>query len=599
MTEFSAPLTDISFTIDALIGMENLSDLPGHEEATPDMVQAILSEAGKFGEEVLAPLNRSGDIEGCRLENGVVRTPEGFIDAYRQMAEGGWLSISADPEYGGQGLPALLSIVAFDIWNAANMGFNLVPLLSLSAIDLFEQHASKEQCETYLPHIVAGDWAATMNLTEPQAGSDLGLLRTKAVKNGDHYLISGQKIFISGGDQDMSDNIVHLVLARTPDAPPGTRGISLFIVPKFLVNDDGSLGDRNDIRVVSIEEKLGIHGSATCVMSYGDDGGAIGYLVGEENQGLQGMFTMMNMSRTTVGVQGVGITERAYQQAVAYAKERKQGSRRNDDGQLETTAIIEHPDVKRMLLDMKIRREASRALEVYAGHCMDVSRKHADEETRKKFDARTALLTPIVKAWATDRAIEATSLGIQVHGGLGYIEETGAAQHYRDARITAIYEGSNGIQANDLIGRKIIREKGETLFEVLREIEDFTSSEFAGQPDELAELGRQLANSVGHLKATAEWMLQTWSEDEDRVLASATKFMTLVGNVIAGWLMAKMALMAHTKSGEPDSDRPFNDSKLQTAYYFGHVFLNDCAALRASVAGASGPVTRIDETQFV
>jgi alkylation response protein AidB-like acyl-CoA dehydrogenase len=599
MSEFSAPVTDISFTIDALIGMENLSDLPGHEEATPDMVQAILNEAGKFGEEILAPLNRSGDIEGCRLENGVVRTPEGFIDAYRQMAEGGWLSISADPEYGGQGLPALLSIVAFDIWNAANMGFNLVPLLSLSAIDLFEQHASKEQCEIFLPHIVAGEWAATMNLTEPQAGSDLGQLRTKAVKNSDHYLISGQKIFISGGDQDMSDNIVHLVLARTPDAPPGTRGISLFIVPKFLVNDDGSLGDRNDIRVVSIEEKLGIHGSATCVMSYGDDGGAIGYLVGEENQGLQGMFTMMNMSRTTVGVQGVGIIERAYQQAVAYAKERKQGSRRNANGKFETSAIIEHPDVKRMLLDMKIRREASRALEVYAGHCMDVSRRHADEEVRKKFDARTALLTPIVKAWATDRAIEATSLGIQVHGGLGYIEETGAAQHYRDARITAIYEGSNGIQANDLIGRKIIREQGETLFDVLREIEEFTTSAFVEQPDELMELGRQLAEAARHLKAVTDWLLQTWSENEDRVLASATKYMTLVGNVIGGWLMARMALTAHRKNSEVDSDQLFNDGKLQTAYYFGHVFLNDCDALRAGIAGASEPVTRMDQTQFV
>ncbi len=423
-----------------------------------------------------------------------------------------------------------------------------------------------------------------MNLTEPQAGSDLGLLRTKAVKNGDHYLIGGQKIFISGGDQDMSDNIVHLVLARTPDAPPGTRGISLFIVPKFLVNDDGSLGDRNDIRVVSIEEKLGIHGSATCVMSYGDDGGAV---------------TMMNMSRTTVGVQGVGIIERSYQQAVAYAKERKQGSRRNADGQFETTAIIEHPDVKRMLLDMKIRREASRALEVYAGHCMDVSRKHADEEIRRKFDARTALLTPIVKAWATDRAIEATSLGIQVHGGLGYIEETGAAQHYRDARITAIYEGSNGIQANDLVGRKVIREKGETLFEVLQEIETFTSNEFAGKPNQLEELGRQLAEASGHLKAVTEWLIETWAEDEDRVLASATKFMTLVGNVIGGWLMAKMALKAHADNSKPDAHQSFNDGKLQTAYYYGHVFLNDCDSLRTGIAGASAPVTCIDETQFV
>lgn len=598
MSEYSAPVADIAFTIEALIGLETIAELPGHEEVTADLVTSILAEAGKFAEEVLAPINRTGDLQGCVLENGVVRTPDGFQEAYRQMSESGWIGICSNPDYGGQGLPALIAIAAFEMWSGANMGFGTVPLLSLSAIDLFDEHGTEEQKQTYLPKIISGEWASTMNLTEPQAGSDLSLLRTRAEKSGDHYRITGQKIFITGGDQDLSENIVHLVLARTPDAPTGTKGISLFVVPKRLINDDGSLGERNDLRCISLEHKLGIHGSPTCVMSYGDDGGAIGYLVGQENQGLQCMFTMMNMSRTTVGVQGVGITERAYQQALSYARERPQGSRRNSDGKYETVPIIRHPDVKRMLLDMKIRRDSTRALALYTAHCLDISSCHADGDVRDQFVAKVALLTPIVKAWITDRAIEAANTGIQVHGGQGYIEETGAAQHLRDARIAAIYEGSNGIQANDLVGRKIIRERGRSLFDMITEITGSIAHLSQSGSDDINMLLGQLERASGQLSDAANWAIDTWAESEDAVLASAAKFLELTGDVITGWLMAKMAVAACEQAEAGTVTAEYAAGMVESALYFGHERLNGAPALAEAIKSAHLPIGRMDDRLF-
>ncbi|MFT6582611.1 MAG: alkylation response protein AidB-like acyl-CoA dehydrogenase, partial [Alphaproteobacteria bacterium] len=445
MIPYNAPTQDMRFAMDALGLLPALSALPDYADATADLRDAMLEEAGKLATEKLAPLNYSGDKQGVVLENGIVRTADGFKEAYKAFVEGGWNSVPFDPEFGGQGLPWLFGFATSEMWISANSSWGLCPILTGGAVELLRVHGTDEQNALYLEKLVSGEWNGTMNLTEPQAGSDVGALRCRAEKEGDHYRIRGQKIFISWGEHDMTDNIVHMVLARTPDAPDGSRGVSLFIVPKFLVNSNGSLGARNDLRCISLEDKLGIHACPTCVMSFGDSDGAIGYLVGEENRGLNNMFTMMNNARLGIGLTGLSIAERAYQQARDYAKERVQGSAGN------AVTIIQHPDVRRMLLTMKSTVEAMRGLIYDTVTSLDIARAHPDAQTRESARKRADLLTPVVKAWCTDSGVEVASLGIQVHGGTGYMEDTGAVQHWRDSRIAPIYEGTNGIQAIDLV----------------------------------------------------------------------------------------------------------------------------------------------------
>ena len=443
---YAAPLKDMRFVLEHVAGLDQIARLPGGDAADPELVEQILAQAGAFAAEQLAPLNVVGDRQGSRLENGVVRTPEGWREAYRQHVDGGWNSVPFEPDFGGQGVPWLVATAVNEMWQSANMAFALCPLLNMGAVELLSAHGSPEQKSVYLAKMVSGDWTGTMNLTEPQAGSDVGALRTRAVAENGHYRIKGQKIFITYGEHDLTENIVHMVLARTPDAPPGSRGISLFIVPKFLPGPDGRPKDRNDLRCVSLEHKLGIHASPTAVMAYGDNDGAIGFLVGEENRGLEYMFTMMNNARLNVGLQGVAIAERAYQQACAYARTRVQGREFGASGKAAAVPIIRHPDVRRMLLTMRAATEAARALTYYAFAALDLAKRHPDAAERARHQARVDLLTPVAKAWSTDIGVEVASIGIQVHGGMGFIEETGAAQHLRDARIAPIYEGTNGIQ---------------------------------------------------------------------------------------------------------------------------------------------------------
>src|SRR6516165_9143449 len=472
---YSAPLADMRFILKEVAGFDELARLPGYEAASSDLVEAILDEAARLAGNVLAPLNQPGDQTGSVLENGVVRTPPGFREAYARYVEGGWNGLSFDPEYGGQGMPLALAIPVAEMWNSACMSFALCPLLTVGAVELLTAHGSEEQKQRYLAKLVSGEWTGTMNLTEPQAGSDLGALRTRAVparnaRWGEHYRLTGQKIFITYGDHDLAPNIIHMVLARTPEAPPGSRGISLFLVPKFLPDDEGGQGSRNDVRTLSLEHKLGIHASPTCVLAYGEDEGAIGWRIGEENRGLEYMFTMMNAARLNVGLQGVAIAERAYQQARDFARTRVQGRPLGAAPNVETPPIIYHPDVRRMLLWMRVVTEAMRALAYYAAATIDQSRRHPEATERRAAQHRADLLIPLVKAWCTDLGVAVASTGIQVHGGMGYVEETGAAQHLRDARIAPIYEGTNGIQANDLVGRKLALDGGETAGALIAEM---------------------------------------------------------------------------------------------------------------------------------
>ena len=471
MAEYGPPLRDVNYVLDHLVDLDGLCDLPEFAGLDADTIKGVLEENARFVAEVIAPLNRIGDTVGSIFEPATnsVRTPDGFIDAYRQYVDAGWGGVPFPEVYDGGGFPWLVGIVMQEFISSANMAFSMAPLLTQGAIDLLMHHGNEEQKEKYLKRMVTGEWTGTMNLTEPQAGSDVGAVRTKAVPHGDGtYRITGTKIYISFGEHDMAGNIVHLVLARTPDAPAGTKGISCFIVPKFLVNDDGSLGTRNDVKVVSIEHKMGIHGSPTCVMAFGDQNGAVGYLVGEANMGLAYMFTMMNHARLNVGVQGVALSDRACQQAVNYAKGRVQGQVPGVPGK---SAIIHHPDVRRMLMLMRALTEASRALCYVTSAAFDHAHKAADAGLRASAQVRAELLTPLSKAWSTEVSQEVTSIGVQVHGGMGFIEETGAAQLMRDARITTIYEGTTGIQANDLIGRKVIRDQGAGLGSLLARLQ--------------------------------------------------------------------------------------------------------------------------------
>jgi 3-(methylthio)propanoyl-CoA dehydrogenase len=565
MTVYVAPVKDIMFVLEEVAGLNEVAALAGCEDVSVDLVSAVLEEASRLAEEVIAPLNKGSDWQGATFANDAVTTSPGFKDAYQQFAQSGWVGLTCDPEFGGQGLPNLLSIAVGEIWNAASVSFALCPMLTSGAIEAITHHASDELKATFLPKMISGEWTGSMNLTESNAGSDLASVRTKAtpVKDGDHYLISGTKIFITYGEHDFTDNIIHLVLARLPDAPAGVKGISLFVVPKFMVNADGSLGKRNDVKCVSIEHKMGIHGSPTAVMAFGDEGGAVGFLVGGANRGLEYMFTMMNNARLSVGLEGVGIAERAYQQALAYAMERVQGRVVGRDGAL---PIAYHPDVRRMLMTMRAQIEAMRALVLVAAAALDKAARCAEVEERKRHQARIDLLIPVVKAWCTEQANEIAYIGVQVHGGMGYIEETGAAQHQRDARITTIYEGTTGIQAIDLMGRKVARDNGEAANALILEV---TATAVKTQNmSELANLGNALLEAASDLQAATDWIVKSYADNTAATLIGAVHYLKLFGTVMGGWLLVRSAIAAQAKLNVGAGDAVFYKQKIATAQFY-------------------------------
>jgi acyl-CoA dehydrogenase len=588
---YAAPLRDIRFVLENLIGADRIAALPGCEHVNADLSQAVLEEAGRFAAGVLAPLNAPGDHEGARWHDGEVRTPQGFADAYRRFVAAGWNALSCDPAYGGQGLPMVVAAGVEEMWHASNMAFGLCPLLTRGAIEALSLVGTDAQKDTFLPKLVEGVWTGTMNLTEPQAGSDLAAVRTRAVPDGvGRYRITGQKIYITYGEHDMAENIVHLVLARLPDAPEGVKGISLFVVPKFLLNADGSPGARNDVRCVSIEHKLGIHASPTAVLAFGDAGGAVGELLGEANRGLEYMFIMMNNARFQVGLQGMAIAERAWQQALAYARDRVQGTEAGVRGGGKV-AIIKHPDVRRMLMEMKARTEAMRALCLVAAHALDLA--HAGAEPGAQ--ARADLLIPIVKGWCTEQAIDIASIGIQIHGGMGFIEDTGAAQHLRDARITTIYEGTTGIQANDLIGRKVARDSGRAAHALLSEMH--AVAERVPAEGELASLRAGLLSSISLLASCIDWVVATYGTDIAAASAGAVPFLKLFGTVAGGWQTARAALAAAEKlAGGDNADRDFYAAKIGTArFYADHILAQASHYAHAVLHGAAATMVLTED----
>ncbi|MGE5171439.1 MAG: acyl-CoA dehydrogenase [Rudaea sp.] len=600
MSTYRAPLADMTFVMTGLAGLAEVAALPGYQDATPDTVSAILEEASKFASDVLDPLNASGDREGAkRLPDGSVKTPEGFKDAYLRFVENGWNGLNKPAEHGGQNLPQLVAAAVEEMWHSSNMAFDLCPLLTQGAIDAIELCGSTELKARYLPNMVAGTWTGTMNLTEPQAGSDLAAVRTRAVPQADGtYKLYGQKIFITYGEHDYTENIVHLVLARTPDAPEGVKGISLFLVPKFLVNDDGSLGARNDVQCVSLEHKLGIHASPTAVLAYGDHGGATGYLVGEENRGLEYMFVMMNQARFSVGMEGVGLSERAYQRAVAYARERVQGRPVGLDPSAKAGPIIEHPDIRRMLMTMRACTEAMRALGYVTAAAIDHARHAPDAAGRRKHQAFVDLMIPIVKGWCTETAQDVASLGVQVHGGMGFIEETGAAQYYRDVRIITIYEGTTGIQANDLVGRKTARDGGETANRVAAEI-DKVAARLASHTDPaLNAIGLRLAAATAALQNAIGWMLANYSAQPRAALAGSVPYLMLWGTVAGGWQMARAASLAAERLASGEGDSSFLRAKIATAHYYAESLLPLADAYAQAVVTGGPSVLALEADQF-
>ncbi len=561
---YKAPVDDILFTLKTAVDLPGLIARGVYEGLDGDTVRAVLDEAGKFAAEVLAPLNRTGDETASKLIDGKVATPPGWKEAYRAFAAGGWSALPCPAEFGGQGLPEIVSMAVCEIWNSANLSFGLCPLLTQGAIDALSLHGSPELKAKYLPKMISGEWTGTMNLTEPQAGSDLGALTTRAVKQAEgHYRVFGTKIFITYGDHDLTDNIIHMVLARLPDAPPGTKGISLFLVPKRLVNADGSLGEPNDVIVAGVEHKLGIHASPTCVLKYGEKEGAIGYLVGEENRGLATMFIMMNAARLAVGVQGVAIAERATQQAIGYAGERRQGrsTRQAGDGMV---SIIEHPEIRRTLSTMKAMTQAARAICLATAREIDLSHLAKTEEERQLASARAALLTPVAKAFSTDIGCEVASMGVQIHGGMGFIEETGAAQFYRDARILPIYEGTNGIQAIDLVTRKLPLGRGKIVESYISELRATAEEVRASNQPAFGRMGDRLAQAVVALNAATRWLARALETDLDAALAGATPYLRLFGLTAGGVYLARGALAA----ARDGSARNGNGTQMALATFF-------------------------------
>ncbi len=594
---YVAPMKDMVFVMNELAGLSAISQLPGCEDATPETAEAVLEENARFCAEVVAPLNWAGDREPSHWHEGKVTTTPGFKEAFKAFGQAGWQGVQHPVEFGGQGLPKLLATPCIEMLNSANLSFALCPLLTDGAIEALMTAGSDEQKLTYLEKLISGEWTGTMNLTEPQAGSDLALVRTRAVPQGDgSYKIHGTKIYITYGEHDMADNIVHLVLARTPDAPEGVKGISLFIVPKFLVNADGSVGARNDVHCVSIEHKLGIKASPTAVLQFGDHGGAIGHLVGEENRGLEYMFIMMNAARFAVGMQGIAVAERAYQKAVTYAKDRVQS--RDLAGSPGPVAIIQHPDVRRMLMSMRAQTEAARALSYVTAAAFDAAHHHADEATRKANAAFYDFMVPIVKGWSTELSIDVASTGVQVHGGMGFIEETGAAQYYRDARILTIYEGTTAIQANDLVGRKTMRDGGALARSIIAQIRHTEAELATAKSDDLQAIHKRLSAASVALEHVVDYIATAAKSDIKAAFAGSVPYLKLAGVVFGGWQMARAALVASRKIDAAEGDVGFYRAKLGTARFFADHFLSQAEASRAAIVEGSAGVLALAEEQF-
>jgi alkylation response protein AidB-like acyl-CoA dehydrogenase len=587
MHEYQAPLNDMRFVLRELVDQKLIAELPGSEDATLEVAEAILEEAAKFAGGVLSPLNRSGDVEGVRWHDTQVSTATGWKEAYAAFVEGGWNALACPREFGGQNLPRVLSALVEEMWNGANMSFTLCPMLTRGAIEAIDLRGSDHQKSTYLPKMVSGEWTGTMNLTEPQAGSDLGAVRTRAepVGNG-RYKLDGQKIFITYGEHDLTENIIHMVLARTPGAPEGVKGISLFLVPKFLVNPDGSIGERNDVRCLSVEHKLGIHASPTCVLAYGQHGGALGELVGEENRGLEYMFIMMNAARFAVGLEGVGLCERAFQSALSFANERVQGTEPGEKGRV---PIVRHPDVRRMLMLMKSHTEAMRALAAVVAVSLDAARLHPEPAERQRHQAAADLLIPVVKGWCTETSIEVASLGVQVHGGMGFIEETGVAQQYRDARITTIYEGTTAIQANDLIGRKLARDAGAAAKAVIGEMRTLQAS--LRKVPALSGVASVFSDAVDALERSVQYIVSQYGSELKQVSVGAVPLLKLFGIVAGGWQLLRSAAIANERlagAGARSLPQDFYRAKIDTARFYAHHVLSQAPGLaHAIVHGAA------------
>jgi alkylation response protein AidB-like acyl-CoA dehydrogenase len=585
VSDYTPPLDDITFVLTHLCDIDELAKLEPFTHADRATVLDAVDEAGKFMASAIAPLNHPADRQGLTLEDGVVTTPDGFKEAYAQYVAAGWGAVPFDPEYGGGGFPWVVGVALQELLTTASMAFSMGPLLTQGAIDMLQHHSAPEQKATYLPKMITGEWTGSMNLTEPQAGSDVGALITKAVPADDGtYRISGQKIFISFGEHDLAENIIHLVLARTPDAPPGTKGISCFIVPKFVVGDDGSLGERNGVTCVSIEHKMGIHASPTCTLVYED---ALGFLIGEENEGMRYMFTMMNNARLSVGLEGLALAERSHQQAVTFAKERKQG-RAVGGPPGEQAEIIEHADVRRMLLTQKAYIEAMRGLMYLNGTAIDLAKHHPDEDVRQLHQEMADLFTPLSKGWGTDRGLDCTSLGIQVHGGMGYIEETGAAQHFRDARIPPIYEGTNGIQAMDLVGRKLPMRGGGVVADHLTRMTEVAEQLTASGDDDLVVVGERLAEGVAAVKEATDWLLEHGLEDPNDALAGSTPYLELLATVTGAWVLGRSALAARREGA--DEPAAFLDAKVVTARFYAENLLPPTFGLVSAVRSGAAPL---------
>jgi alkylation response protein AidB-like acyl-CoA dehydrogenase len=594
---YRAPVKDMLFAMQELADIQAVAQLPGFEEAGPDTAQAVLEECARFNEGVVAPLNRAGDLNPATLKDGQVTTTPGFKQAFQQFTQGGWQGLHHPTEFGGQGLPKLVHAACIEMVNSANLSFALCPLLSDGAIEALLTAGTPGQQAAYIPKLIDGTWTGTMNLTEPQAGSDLALVRTRAEPQPDgSYKVFGTKIFITYGEHDMAHNIVHLVLARVTGAPEGVKGISLFIVPKFMVNADGSTGARNDVHCVSIEHKLGIKASPTAVLQYGDHGGAIGYLVGQQNRGLEYMFIMMNAARYAVGMQGIAVAERAYQKAVQYARDRVQS--RPVDGSLPgAAAIIHHPDVRRMLMTMRAYTEACRAMALVAASAYDASRHHADEQVRKQNQAFYEFLVPLVKGYSTEMSLDVASLGVQVHGGMGFIEETGAAQYLRDAKILTIYEGTTAIQANDLVGRKTARDGGQVARAIAQQIER-TEGELAARPDAAARaFARRLGAGRRALLDVVDFTVAQAKADPNAAFAGSVPYLMLAGNVVAGWQMGRALLAAQARLAE-GTDPDFMRAKIATCSFYAEHILSKAPGLRDSIVDGAASVTAMPLEAF-
>ena len=587
MVDYAPPLDDIRLVLHEVADIEGICDLPGYEHVDPDTIERMLDELGRFVAEVVAPVNRIGDLEGCSVEDGVVTMPGPFGEAWDQLVAAGWSAVAQDPDYGGGGFPATVQTVMTEMLATASRAWSMGPMLTLGAVECLHSFADEAQKETYLPKLVSSEWSGTMNLTEPQAGSDVGALTTRAIPQGDGtYRLFGTKIFISYGEHELTENIIQLVLARTPDSPPGTRGISCFIVPKYLVGDDGVLGERNDYKCLSVEHKLGLHASPTCVISYGEAGdGAVGYLIGEEHQGMRYMFKMMNNARLGVGVEGLAVAEGALQHAAAFALERRQG-RAVGAPAGEQSLIVDHPDVRRMLLTMRAYTDAMRCVLYANSSALDVAKRHPDPETRQAASDRAELLTPISKAWCTDLGVELTSMGIQVHGGYGYIEETGAAQYLRDSRISPIYEGTNGIQALDLVGRKLPMREGGVVGDLLAEI-GFLDASLAEAGPGFESIRVNLADAQAATGEATRWLMANGAGDPTDAMAGATPYLRMLGQLVGGWLLARLALAAHRRLADGGDDE-FLASKIVVARFYAEQLLPLARAQMGAVtAGAS------------